>query len=163
MDESLREAIYQQILERVAVMKAAPVWDALPQDAKSAFDARFVEKPLTWAEVSPADKQLIRQGEFQVSAGQGRLTSVAEQGDWAAIDAALDLDGDDDMVALDAALFTVGHGFPKFPWLGAVTTVEEARALGGPVLDPNITDSVGDSVDPDDVPEDGAVEGWVGV
>lgn len=158
MDEALRDAVYYQILERVYVLKAAPVWDELPQAEKDAFDARMTERPLVWSEVTPADKQLIRDGELQVSSGQGRLVSAEERGDWEAIDAAIDAD---DEAALDAALFTVGHGFPKFPWLGGVSTVEEARALGGPVENPNVSDDPGDLIDVDDLPDDDSE--WVGV
>lgn len=154
-----RAVIYRQILERVATLKAAPdVWDALSPDEQHAFDERLTDHELTWDEVSEADKALIRRGEFSVSAGKGRLTSPAELGDWQAIDRALDLDGDDDMVALDSALFAVGHGFPKEPWLGSGDADPSTV-----IMDPNITDTAGDAVDPDDVPEDGEVEGWVGV
>lgn len=146
--------VYRQILERVYTMKAAPVWDALPDRAKAEFDQRLTAGELTWSDVTPADKQLIRKGEFEVSAGKGRLTSTAELGDWAAIDAALDSEDEDQ---LDAALFTVGHGFPKEPWLGSGGSLDDLQDV---VEDPETDDDA--ELDEDDAPDvDSAA--WVGL
>jgi len=88
---------------------SAVVGGKLSWAEQDALKERLIDAS-TLADLSAGDRQLLRDGVFAVSAGNvpGMFADPLEQGDWAAIDAAIDSEDDD---ALERALDTVGRGY----------------------------------------------------
>ena len=134
-------AQHARILDRLTVLAYAPVWDTMADEPKRAFLERLTADPVTWGDVAEADKQLIRRGEFEVSAGKSRhLVDPSTWGDHQRIDAAVDSGNVDE---LDDALYTVGK--PREQW--------SHWATGLPL----------DDGDTEVLPEDFADSDWVGL
>jgi hypothetical protein len=119
---------FLRLLNRVGVLQASPRWEGMPPAQQEAFEARVLalasREDAGFDDLSEADKELIRAGELEVSAGKSsRFTDPATWGDWAAIDAAIDAE---DTEALDRELEMVGP--LDGPAAGSVDGAPETKA-----------------------------------
>lgn len=146
----------RDLTERVGVLSVSPSWVKMPAPEMAAFRDRFLACP-DWASMTDADKDLVRQGQLEVSAGKSTIVvDPAEWGDWDRIDAAVESGSLDE---LDAALATVGAP-DGVSWAD--------REANRDVTDPDLADLDGlDGLAPGDAPtetkSDDLGSDWVGL
>lgn len=95
----------EDLMSRYAVLQSSPSWGGVPPARRDELKAHVIAAD-DLADLTDSDRDLLRQGALEVSAGRGpAVGNVNEWGDWAAIDAAVE---SGDLDELDEALGTVG-------------------------------------------------------
>lgn len=145
-----------RLAHRAGLLTVTPTGAAMSHDERFALLERCAEAD-TLADLSAADREVLRSAAFDVSDGRSTLDPVLNAGDWEAIDAAEDADDEE---ALERALDTVGRG-QEVAAYGSAANLPPLGSGDAPADDTS-NDDPEDLADVPELPE--VAEGdWVGL